>query len=139
MNRLSTLLVLLCCAAPALAHDTVSAGGVSITMFTDAGDKLRLNADTPVIFELQHAGKSLALQSCRCTLLVYPGTPSARLPPLLSLPLKRLPDGRTGALVNVTVAGAYTLVLDGRPLRSGSFDAFRVQYSLPAAVNVFGN
>ena len=137
MKRLLALAALLTGAA--LAHDTQSAGSVKVTMFTDANDKLRVNADTPVLFELQHDGKPLAVQGCRCTLLVYLGAPSARTPPLASLPLKRLPDGRTGALVTITEPGSYTLVLDGRPVKFGSFDPFRVQYTLPGAVNVVGD
>jgi hypothetical protein len=121
------LLALLGCAS---AHDTQSAGNVQVTMITDADDLLRVKQPTTVSFSFVHTGQPLV--ACRCRVLLYRGKPSARVPPLKDVFLESLKIGRGSTLLDGLTAGAYTLVLDGRPVQFGDFSAFRMQYVLSA-------
>ena len=127
LRPLFLLAALLCSAS---AHDTQSAGNVQVTMFTDADDALRVGAATRLTFSFLHAGQ--ALSACRCRVLLYTGTPSARVAPLKDLYLGNLGAGQVSTLLDGLPAGAYTLVLDGRPAQVGDFDAFRMRYTLRA-------
>lgn len=127
-RRLLLLLAALLCSAS--AHDTQSAGNVQVTMTTDADDALRVQAPTSVTFLFRHAGGPLA--PCRCRVLLYRGRPSARVPPLRDHLLGALDDSSGHVTFAELPAGAYTLVLDGRPQQFGDFDSFRMQYVLSA-------
>ena len=131
---------LLACAAllPGLAgaHDATSAGGVSVNMTTDANDLLRVGTPTQLVFfMIYHDELVLDASGCTCTALLYEGAPSARVRPLQLARLTSLPGGDAGASVTVTKPGLYTLVLDGRPVKFGDFDPFRLQYQLTAPEN----
>ncbi|GAA4006603.1 hypothetical protein GCM10022631_17650 [Deinococcus rubellus] len=119
----------------AQAHDTLSAGQVSLTISTDDEDDLGVNQPTTVFFGFDHQGK--ALPECHCRALLYAGQPSARTPPLSDLQLA-LTAGRSGQLkLSVPRAGQYTLIVVGRPARYGDFDAFKMQYALVATATQF--
>jgi len=120
------LLAALLCSAS--AHDTQLAGNVQVTMFTDAEDELRVGAATNLTFSFVHSGQPIT--TCHCRVLLYKGTPSARVPPLKDLYLDALTGGQGKALLDGLPAGGYTLVLDGRPTKFGDFDAFRMRYVL---------
>ncbi|WP_425146487.1 hypothetical protein [Deinococcus sp.] len=129
--KLLKLALLLCLNLGAgLAHDSQSAGNVQVTLFTDADDGLRVNTATRISLRFVHAGQPLA--RCRCRILLYRGSPSARVAPLRDLYLDALQAGQGQALLQGLPAGAYTLVLDGRPVQYGEFDAFRMRYILSA-------
>ena len=112
------------------AHETQSAGQVQVTFSTGADDTLSTQGPTLLQFVLTRAGG--ALTGCRCRLLVYEGTPSARVAPLLDARLEALQQGVTRLQLPKVTAGAYTVVLDGRPVTFGDFDAFRLRYTLAA-------
>ncbi|WP_424950854.1 hypothetical protein [Deinococcus sp.] len=112
------------------AHDSQSAGSVQVTLFTDADDLLRIQAPTRISFSFLHLGRPLT--ACRCRVLLYRGTPSARVPPLKDLYLGPLQQGEGNTVLDGLPEGGYTLVLDGRPIQFGDFDAFRMRYVLRA-------
>ncbi|MFT2722225.1 hypothetical protein ACMT4L_19745 [Deinococcus sp. A31D244] len=112
------------------AHETQSAGQVQVTFSTGADDTLSTQDPTLLQFVLTRAGG--ALTGCRCRLLLYQGTPSARVAPLLDVRLEALQQGVTRLELPKVTAGAYTVVLDGRPVTFGDFDAFRLRYTLAA-------
>lgn len=129
-RALTTLLALWSLTGPggAGAHETQSAGAVQVTFATDAEDTLGTQGPTLLRFTLTRAGA--ALSGCRCRVLVYQGTPSAQAAPLLDVRLEALRQGAVSVLVPRVAAGAYTVVLDGRPVTFGDFDAFRLRYTL---------
>lgn len=135
MKRLLTL----CCLGTlgsVQAHDTLRAGQVSLTLSTDDDDNLGVGQPTTLFFGFDHQGQ--ALPACHCRVLLYAGPPSARTPPLSDMTLN-LPDGRRGQLkLNVPKAGHYTLIVVGRPVTYGDFDAFKLQYPLVATASPFG-
>jgi len=115
----------------AVAHDTRSAGGVQVTMSTDADDGLNVSSGTQVRLNFLHA--RTPLMACACRVLLYRGMPSARVPPLQDVQLTSLNAGG-GTVQLITVPpGTYTLVLVGRPVQFGDFDAFKMQYVLQAS------
>lgn len=119
----------------AQAHETISAGQVSLTISTDNDDALGVNQPTTLFFGFDHQGK--ALPACHCRVLLYTGTPSARTPPLNDAALS-LSAGRSGQLkLSVPKAGTYTLIVVGRPVTYGDFDSFKMQYSLIATGTQF--
>ena len=124
-----TLLTLLGLAS---AHDSQSAGNVQVTLLTDADDLLRVQGPTQISFSFLHLGTPLT--ACRCRVLLYKGTPSARVPPLKDLYLPTLQKGEISTVLDGLPEGGYTLVLDGRPIHFGDFDAFRMRYVLRAGL-----
>ena len=119
----------------AQAHDTISAGQVSLTISTDDDDNLGVNQPTTVFLRFDHLGQ--ALPECHCRALLYAGQPSARTPPLSDMTLS-LTDGRRGQLkLSVPKAGNYTLIVVGRPVTYGDFDSFKMQYPLIATGTQF--
>ncbi|GHG40551.1 hypothetical protein GCM10017784_39250 [Deinococcus indicus] len=115
---------------PAAAHETQSAGQVQVTFSTGAEDTLSTQGPTLLQFVLTGPGGDLP--GCRCRLLLYQGTPSARVAPLLDVRLENLQRGVTRLELPKVAAGAYTVVLDGRPVNFGEFEAFRLRYTLTA-------
>lgn len=115
---------------PAAAHETQSAGQVQVTFSTGAEDPLSTQGPTLLQFVLTGPGGDLP--GCRCRLLLYQGTPSARVAPLLDVRLENLQRGVTRLELPKVAAGAYTVVLDGRPVNFGEFEAFRLRYTLTA-------
>lgn len=112
------------------AHETQSAGPVQVTFSTEADDALYAAQPTQVRFVLTRVGDPLP--SCRCRLLVYRGVPSARVAPVQDVRLDALQQGRVSGVVPALPEGAYTVVLDGRPVSFGDFEAFRLQYVVAA-------
>ena len=119
----------------AQAHDTISAGQVSLTISTDDDDDLGVGQPTTIFFRFDHQGK--VLPECHCRALLYAGQPSARTAPLSDMKLT-LTAGRSGQLkLSVPKAGQYTLIVVGRSVTYGDFDAFKMQYTLVATVTAF--
>lgn len=129
MRRLLLALALL--AGTAVAHETKTAGSVQVTLLTNAEDGLRVGAQTVVTVEFKKKGGG-PLAGCRCRVLLYRGTPSARVPPVQDVRLSALEGGTGRVPLKVDAPGSYTLVLDGRPPTFGDFDAFRLRYVLEA-------
>ncbi|GGS25653.1 hypothetical protein [Deinococcus knuensis] len=132
MRGAARLLALLSLTLPvqAAAHETQSAGQVQVTFSTDVDDTLSTQGPTLLQFVLTGPGGDLP--GCRCRLLLYQGMPSARVAPLLDVRLEALQQGVTRLELPKVAPGGYTVVLDGRPVNFGDFDAFRLRYMLPA-------
>lgn len=122
--------------SPAQAHDAVNAGNVQMTWHTDTNERLQVNADTTLSMWLKVEGKPLTLSQCRCTLLLYAGEVNPRVRPTV-LKLQPGQDGEWNALVTVTQAGPYSLLLDGKPLNLSDFAPFRMPLKLTAAEDVY--
>lgn len=108
------------------AHETQSAGPVAVTFATGAEDVLSSSGPTTLLFTLRKKDQPLA--SCRCRVLIYAGTPSARVAPIVDQWLPALGEGGARLQIGAMASGSYTVVLDGRPTTFGDFDAFRLRY-----------
>lgn len=131
--RLLTLLALL---PSAQAHTAVDAGNVVLEWHTDANERLEVDADTTLSLALKVEGKVLSAARCHCTLLLYKGAVSPRVRPTV-LKTEVDKDGALKALITVTEAGAYALVVDGKPLTLSDFAPFRTTLKLTALNDVY--
>lgn len=135
MKRTAFALIAALCSAAA-AHDTVSAGNVTLEWHTDTNERLQVDGDTTLTLALKVGGRALKAADCRCTLLLYPGAVSPRVKPTV-LKTAVNGDGLLTALITVNRAGTYALVVDGRPLKTGDFAPFRRVLPLSAAEDVY--
>lgn len=134
MKRILTALTLFFC--PALAHDTVNAGNVTLEWHTDTNELLQVDGDTTFTFSMTNKGQHIALTDCRCTLLLYAGEVSPRVKPTVLI-LKNGEEGGISALISVTQPGPYSLVLDAKPRDIQRFTAFRTVIHLNATQDVY--
>ncbi|MDO4245933.1 MAG: hypothetical protein Q4C89_07925 [Deinococcus sp.] len=132
----TTLLPLLLLASCAQAHSTIDAGNVTLEWHTDTNERLQVDGDTTLTVTLKVAGKPLNAAQCRCTLLLYQGAVSPRVRPTV---LKTQIDegGNLNTVITVSKAGAYALVVDGKPLKPNDFAPFRTVISLIALDDVY--
>lgn len=132
----TNLLPLLLLASCAQAHSTIDAGNVALEWHTDTNERLQVDGDTTLTVTLKVAGKPLDAAQCRCTLLLYPGAVSPRVRPTV---LKTQTDegGNLNTVITVSKAGAYALVLDGKPLKPNEFVPFRTVLNLTALDDVY--
>ena len=137
MKYKAMLCVLALTASSALAHELARNGNVGALMHTDPDDAPLIGQPTGVFFELnQRGGKPILLAQCSCTLSVYTGGAAGRAP--LSHGALRQGKGQLLSSVVFPAAGAYTLVLAGKPkpgLATGTtFPAFKLSWVVRADV-----
>ena len=137
-NRTLLLSLLTLSASPALAHELARDGNVAALMHTDPDDAPLIGKPTAVFFELnQRGGRAIALAGCTCSLSIYAGSVRAGARPLVQGALRQ---GRGQLLSNVTfpAAGAYTMVLQGKPKTGAAFNPFKLSWTVRADVTGAG-
>jgi hypothetical protein len=120
--------------SPVLAHELVRDGNVAALMHTDPDDAPLVAKPTAVFFELnQRGGKAIPLAQCACTLNVYAGSVRAGARPVIRGALRQ---GKGQLLSSVTfpAAGAYTMVLQGKPKSGTPFPPFKLSWAVRADV-----
>ena len=141
MNYKAMLFVLALTASPTLAHEIARDGNVGALMHTDPDDAPLIGKPTGVFFELnQKGGRPILLAQCNCTLSVYTGGTAGRAP--LSHGTLRQGKGQLLSSVIFPAAGAYTLVLAGKPkaglVAGTTFPAFKLSWVVRADVTGTG-
>lgn len=132
----SLFLAVLLLTSTVWAHDVFNGAGVSVQLHTEPNDEVFSGKPTLAWFAMitkSEKPERLTATECRCTVLVYAGTPSPRVKPLLAVPLENLGDKPSTGLL-VPKAGEYTVVLDARP-QSGYlllFAPFKAQFKFTA-------
>ena len=138
MNYRLLLSLLALSASSALAHELARDGNVAALMHTDPDDAPLIGKPTAVFFELnQRGGRAIALSGCTCSLNVYAGSVRAGAKPVVQGKLKQ---GKGEILSSVTfpAAGAYTMVLQGKPKTGAAFDPFKLSWTVRADVSGAG-
>ena len=121
-----------------LAHELARDGNVAALMHTDPDDAPLVGKPTAVFFELNvRGGRALALAGCTCSLNVYAGSVRAGARPVMQ---GKLVQGKGEILSSVTfpAAGAYTMVLQGRPKTGAAFSPFKLSWTVRADVSGAG-
>ena len=129
------LSVLALSASSVLAHELVRDGNVAALMHTDPDDAPLVGKATAVFFELnQRGGRAIALAGCTCSLSIYAGSVRAGARPVTQGNLRQ---GKGELLSSVTLpaAGAYTVVLQGRPKAGAAFNPFKLSWTVRADVS----
>lgn len=138
MNHKLLLSLLTLSASSVLAHELVRDGNVAALMHTDPDDAPLVGKPTAVFFELnQRGGRAIALAGCTCSLSIYAGSVRATSRPLIQ---GKLVQGKGEILSSVTfpAAGAYTMVLQGRPKTGAAFSPFKLSWTVRADVSGAG-
>ncbi|MGY2893320.1 hypothetical protein [Deinococcus sp. UYEF24] len=138
MNKNLLFFVLALTASGALAHEIARDGNVGALMHTDPDDAPLIGKPTGVFFELnQKGGRPILLAQCNCTLSVYTGGTTAGRAPLSHGTLRQ-GKGQILSSVVFPAAGAYTLVLAGKPkaglVAGATFPAFKLSWVVRADV-----
>ena len=132
MNYKLVIALLALGASSVLAHELARDGNVAALMHTDPDDAPLIGKPTAVFFELnQRGGRAIALADCACSLNIYAGSLRATSRPLSQGVLRQ---GRGQLLSSVTfpTAGAYTMVLQGKPRTGATFPPFKLTWTVRA-------
>ncbi|GAB4478760.1 MAG: hypothetical protein OHK0037_40830 [Elainellaceae cyanobacterium] len=118
---------------PGLAHQVQVSGDVGGTVHIEPRDNPRAGTASPVWFALaRRGGQTIPLSACNCQLAVYAQPRRQGDAPILSPALQAVSaegrEGVPGATVTFPRAGAYELVLRGRPVTSGAFTPFELRF-----------
>lgn len=125
-------------ATPVLTHTVEISGDVGGTLHIEPNDNPRAGQAHQVWFSLTRRGGSpIPLSACSCQLAVYTQPAQADSQPLARPLLRsRAIEGRQGvpgAEVTFPRAGAYELVLRGRPIQVGHFSDFELRFPVTVA------
>ena len=134
MNHRTLLALLALTSSSTLAHELARDGNVAALMHTDPDDAPLIGKPTAVFFELnQKGGRAIPLAQCACTLNVYTGSQRAGAKPVTRGVLRQ---GKGEVLSSVTfpAAGAYTMVLQGKPRTGTAFPPFKLSWTVRADV-----
>jgi hypothetical protein len=125
-------------ALPAGAHEVEISGDVGGTLHIEPNDAPHVGTASLAWFALtRRGGQPIPLSTCNCQLAVYAqprrqgDTPLSR-PTLINSSV----EGRQNIpAANITFprAGAYELILQGRPVSSGAFLPFELRFSVTVA------
>jgi hypothetical protein len=123
---------------PASAHEVEVSGDVGGTMHIEPNDSPKAGTASLTWFALtRRGGQPIPLTDCNCTLSVYAqprqqgGKPIVQ--PALSATSVEGHQGVPSAKVTFPRAGAYELVLQGRPVTSGTFTPFELKFPVTVA------
>jgi len=120
------------------AHEVQISGNVGGTMHIEPRDNPRAGTASRTWFALtRRGGQSISLSSCHCQLALYAqprrrGDAAIARPTLTAISTQ----GRQGVpSANLTFprAGAYQVVLSGRPVTNGAFTPFELRFSVTVA------
>ena len=125
-------------ATPALAHQVHVSGEVGGTLHIEPNDTPRAGTASQVWIALtRRGGQTVPLSSCNCQLLVYSQPRRQNATPLQQPSLSAIAiegrQGIAGTTLTFPQAGAYELVLRGRPVTSGAFTPFELRFSVTVA------
>lgn len=118
----------------ALAHEIARDGNVGGLIHIEPDDAPLVGKPNPASFEVnQRGGRPVLLSGCACRLSIYAGgvRPGARP---ASTPKLSQGKGELQATLTFPAAGAYTLVLQGRPRAGASFPPFTLKWTVRADV-----
>ncbi|GAB4155199.1 MAG: hypothetical protein Fur0046_35120 [Cyanobacteria bacterium J069] len=118
---------------PSIAHQVQVSGDVGGTVHIEPRDNPRAGTANSVWFALaRRGGQTIPLSACNCQLAVYAQPRRQGDAPILSPALQAVSaegrEGVPGATVTFPRAGAYELVLRGRPVTSGAFTPFELRF-----------
>lgn len=107
---------------------------LELSVLTNLEGGLTPGQPLTLTFRLSADGKPVRLSECRCTALLYPGEPSARINPArFPLNVSADDDGLIQTTLKVGEAGRYSLVLDSRPVIPSAFAPMRATLRFNAA------
>lgn len=120
------------------AHEVQISSEVGGTLHIEPSDSPKAGTANLTWFALtRRGGQSIGLSECRCSLAVYAQPRSQNDSPIQRPTLSATTaEGRQGIpSANITFprAGAYELVLQGQPIRSGGFAPFELKFSVTVA------
>lgn len=120
------------------AHEVQISGEVGGTLHIEPNDNPKAGQASLTWFALtRRGGQPIALSECSCTLAVYAQPRGQNDSPVQQPTLSATAaDGRQGvpsANINFPRAGAYELILQGRPVTSGGFAPFNLKFSVTVA------
>jgi hypothetical protein len=124
--------------SPASAHQVKLSGSVGGTKHIEPDDNPRAGQVSLTWFALtRKGGESIPLKDCDCQLAVYSqpyqeGDRPIQTPALRAISAEGYKD-IPGADIHFPQVGAYTLVLQGKPRQSNSFDPFELEFSVTVA------
>ncbi|HIK42979.1 hypothetical protein [Thermoleptolyngbya sp. M55_K2018_002] len=123
---------------PASAHQVQVSGEVGGTVHIEPRDNPRAGVASQAWFALaRRGGQTIPLSACTCQLEVYARPRRQGDAPILSPTLQAVSaegrQGIPGATVTFPRAGAYELVLRGRPVTSGTFTPFELRFPVTVA------
>lgn len=115
------------------AHETQVSGEVGGTIHIEPNDSPVSGSASLTWFALtQRGGQSIPLSDCNCTLTVYAVPHPHQDTPIQSPTLTETSvEGRQGvpsAMITFPRPGAYELILQGRPVTSGTFTPFELKF-----------
>jgi hypothetical protein len=125
-------------ASPAIAHEVQISGNLGGTLHIEPNDAPRASQPSQAWFVLtRRGGQTIPLSNCNCHLAVYaePYT-SGEAPvqePALTAVSAEGRQGIPGATITFPEAGAYIIVLSGRPVTTGLFTPFELRFSITVA------
>lgn len=125
-------------ATPAMAHEVELSGNVGGTLHIEPNDTPRTDQPSQAWFALtRRGGQAIPLSQCECRLAVYAqpyqsGDEPIAQPSLSAITTEGQP-GIPGATLQFPRAGAYELILSGRPTTSGTFTPFQLRFSVIVA------
>lgn len=122
----------------ASAHQVQVSGEVGGTVHIEPRDNPRAGVASQVWFALaRRGGQTIPLSACACQLEIYARPRRQGDAPILSPTLQAVSaegrQGIPGATVTFPRAGAYELVLRGRPVTSGIFTPFELRFPVTVA------
>jgi hypothetical protein len=120
------------------AHEVQISNEVGGTLHVEPNDNPKAGSASLTWFALtRRGGQPIALSECSCSLAVYARPRSQNDSPIQRPTLSATSaEGRQGMpSANITFprAGAYELVLQGRPVQSGGFTPFELKFSVTVA------
>lgn len=123
---------------PVSAHQVQVSGEVGGTLHIEPQDNPRAGVASQAWFALaRRGGQTVPLSACHCQLQVYARPRRQGDAPILSPALQAVSaegrQGIPGATVTFPRAGAYELVLRGRPVTSGAFTPFELRFPVTVA------
>jgi hypothetical protein len=121
--------------SPTLAHQVQVSGEVGATIHIEPNDTPRAGQSSLVWFAVtRRGGQTIPFSACNCELEVYAQPHQADSLPLQEPTLRAVSaedrQGIPGANVTFPRAGAYELVLKGRPVTAGNFPPFEFRFSI---------
>ncbi len=122
----------------ALAHEIARDGNVGGLIHIEPDDAPLVSTPNPASFEVnQRGGRAILLSQCACRLSIYAGVlrPGARPS---STPKLSQGKGKLNTTLTFPAAGAYTLVLQGRPRAGARFPPFTLKWTVRADVTDSG-
>ncbi len=120
------------------AHEVQISNEVGGTLHIEPNDNPKAGTASLAWFALtRRGGQPIPLSECSCSLAVYAQPRSQRDSPIqqpaLSATTAEGMQGIPSANITFPRAGAYELVLQGRPTGAGSFTPFELKFSVTVA------